>query len=80
MESQLLGTFGHKDYIFLHQKPTQHTRPLCHSCPIRNHRLGEFIGKNTCHVLLLFLFYRKLNCQKNQFIGESTCMLFLFFR
>ena len=45
MESQLLGTFGHKDYIFLHQKPTHHTRPLCHSCPVSEHRQGK-IGES----------------------------------
>ena len=76
MESQLLGTFGHKDYIFLHQKPTQHTRPLCHSCPVRNHKLGEFIGEKTPILLLLLPFYRKLNCLKEPFIGESTRLLF----
>ena len=78
MESQLLGTFGHKNYIFLHQKPTQHTRPLCHSCPVRNHRLGEFIGKNTCHMLLLFLFYRKLNRQKPIYRRINSHAFFVF--
>ena len=43
MESQLLGTFGHKDYTFLHQKPTQHMRPLCHSCPVSDHRQGKIV-------------------------------------
>ena len=29
----------------LNLKPTQHTRPLCHSCPVSEHRQGK-IGES----------------------------------